>query len=316
MRVLITGANGFLGSHLVEKSIKKGFETIALIRKNADVSLMKNIGDFHLETIDFSSVQTINQTLKKLDRFDLVIHNVGLTKSFSFDKYLAINRDLTERFIEAIHQCNTLNAGGKFIFISSMAALGPVGQSGPVSWYGKSKLAAEEKVVSGKLNYLIYRPTGIYGRRDHQFLNLLKAVKMGLYPNLTSRNQKITLIHAEDVAENVLNATGINRISHLDDGHVYLHQDMKQLLERLMGKRSIWIKLPKSITLIYLTLADFITRIFNLKINISKEQFIEISQDWNHNFETERSEFPLSIKFDLESGFKDAQTYYQNEKLI
>jgi len=316
LRVLITGANGFLGSHLVEKSVNNGFETIALIRKSADVSLLKELNGFEQREIDFNTIDSISKTLKKLGSFDLVVHNVGLTKSYSFDSYLKINRDLTARFIQAIHDCNALTKGGKFIYISSMAALGPLGQACPVSLYGKSKLAAEDIVKASKLDYLIFRPTGIYGRRDQQFLNLFKAVKNGLYPNLTSKNQKITLIHAEDVAENVLNALGINRISHLDDGNVYLHQDMKQLLEKLMGRKTIWIKLPLAITLAYLSIADFFVKNFNLKINISKEQFLEISQDWNHDFSVERVEYPLTIHFNLASGFRDALNYYQKENLI
>lgn len=318
MKVMITGANGFLGSHLVEKSLEQGYDTTALIRPGANLANLEDLKGYHNHAVDYSSVDSIASVLKKGGPYDLIIHNAGLTKSYSLDKYLKINKELTARLIEAVKQTSALKTDGRFAYISSLAARGPVGNGGPASNYGISKLQTEEVVRASGIKYMIFRPTGIYGSRDVQFVPLIKAVKLGVYPFLTSEAHKMTLINARDVAQNVIGCScqHTNETVHLDDGNVYLHDELKMTLDTLLNTKSRKIKLPSSIVKGFLFLSDVFDRSFNRTPKLSLEHYNEISRDWNFDYTDERKRIPLKIDYPLLEGFREALIYYRQKEAI
>ncbi len=318
MKVLITGANGFLGSHLVEQSLLMGYETTAALRSGADLSNLSELEGYQILNMDYSSEESIRNSLIDLPPQDLIIHNAGLTKSYTLDKYLEVNVGLTEKLVEVIKSQSKLNKSGKFCYISSLAAKGPIGNGGPASNYGKSKVKAEQAIINSGLDYMIYRPAGIYGTRDVQFVPLIKAVKLGIYPNMTSPSHKMTLINARDAAFNILK-TGeehSRKIVHLEDGEVYEHKDLKRILEGVLNKKSKNLSVPKLIVTSLLWISDVIDKSFNRTPKLSLEHYLEISQDWDYEFTEERKEIPLLIKYNLRDGFKDAIHYYEEKSLI
>lgn len=318
MKVLVTGANGFLGSHIVEKSLKQGHETHAAIRKGADCSHLDQIKGYHRCWIDYEDTEKLSGLLREKGPYDLIIHNAGITRSFSLEQYLQVNAGLTQKLINAIHSAGGLASKGRLVYISSMAALGPVGAGGPVSLYGRSKLAAEVMVKNSRVNYTIFRPTGIYGVRDEQFLPLFKTARFGLYPILASPHQKITLINARDVATNVLNAPqlSINQTIHLDDGQVYEPADLKNVFESLFNRKTLSLRIPPSLVSGALWVNDHMTKLLKRRLKITHEQYHEISQNWNYNFEEERKKNPVKIDYTLNAGFKETLDYYRTRKLI
>lgn len=318
MKVLVTGANGFLGGHIVEKSLEKGHQTFAAVRPGADTSLLENLKGCIVTHFNYNAPEEVASKLSSLGPFDLIIHNAGLTKSLLLEKYIKVNVDLTSQVVGLMKSTQCLRTGGRFAYVSSMAARGPVGNNGPASFYGESKRKAEELVKQSGLNYLIFRPTGIYGARDIQFLPLIKAVRLGLYPLMTSPTHKMTLINARDVAENVIEASFryTNEIIHLDDGQVYEHKDLKSTLEKLLHKKSISLRLPRALVLAVLSISDFIDKALKRTPAVSVEQYKEISQDWNFDFSEERKRIPLVVNYSLFDGFQDALEYYRTNKLI
>ncbi|MFT4833428.1 MAG: UDP-glucose 4-epimerase [Marinoscillum sp.] len=318
MKVLITGANGFLGSHLVEQSLLLGYETTAALRKGADLSNLSELKGFQFLEMDYSSEESISDSLRDLLPQDLIIHNAGLTKSYTLNKYLDVNVGLTEQLISVIKSQGKLNETGRFCYISSLAAKGPVGNGGPASNYGRSKVLAEEAIIQSGLDYMIYRPAGVYGARDIQFVPLIKAVNLGIYPNMTSSNHKMTLINARDAAFNILKTGEIHsrKIVHLEDGEVYEHKDLKRILEGVLNKKSRNLSVPKPIVTSLLWISDVIDKSFNRTPKLSREHYLEISQDWDYDFTEERQEIPLIIKYNLRDGFKDAISYYEEKSLI
>ncbi|MEQ8474386.1 MAG: NAD-dependent epimerase/dehydratase family protein [Marinoscillum sp.] len=318
MRILVTGANGFLGSHIIDKSLSKGHETYALVRKGSDTSNLSHLRGFKAVVIDYSNIDSILKILNELPKFDLFIHNAGLVKSYTFDGYKKVNIDLTEKITQAIKKCIHYNENLKFAYVSSLAALGPIGNGGPASNYGRSKLMAEGIVTRSGLNYNIFRPTGIYGTRDVQFVPLIKAVKKGIYPLMTSRHHKMTLINAQDVAENILECSiqHSKEIIHLEDGHVYEHKDLKAILESILNKKTFNLKVSKPIVKMALLLSDIFDRNLGRTPTLSREHYSEISQDWNYDFSEERKIIPLQINYSIEKGFREAIEYYRANNLI
>ncbi|WP_258103511.1 NAD(P)-dependent oxidoreductase [Marinoscillum sp. MHG1-6] len=321
MKILITGANGFLGSWLCQVATElHSARVFALVRPKANIGQIQNLDGLQILQSDYSEL-SLNEVLTKLlneeGAMDLMIHNAGLTKSIHREAFFKINVGLTNRVVQAIQETGILT--GKLAYVSSQAALGPVGLNGPVSAYGDSKLAAEQVIMNSGLNYLIYRPTGIYGPRDNEFLALFQSVKMGLYPCAAPKNQKMTLIHAFDVANNVITLSSqdfTNKIIHLEDGKVYSHSGMKAAIEKVLNKRSLMLVIPIWLTRLSLRTIKFFGSIFGFEPILTVEKHNEITKDWDHDFSLERKEIPLSIKFDLHSGFANTYEHYKSENLV
>jgi len=315
--VVITGANGFLGSHLLEQSIKRGNHTIGIVRPSADRS---NITcNCEIVETDYSkaSLQYLFKMLKaKYGPIDLCIHNAGATRAKTNKGFTEINAGITQELINTIQKEEFLLPNGKFIYISSMAAKGPVGASGPVSQYGASKLSAEKIVKNSKIPFNIFRPTAIYGPRDVQFLRLVKTVKKRIYPSVAP-HQKITMIHAEDAASNILrlSISKENQTIPLEDGAVYSHEQMRTAISQGLGVSCLNIKIPRSLATFFIAIEESLAKILGIHPSMTVEKFREITQDWDH----ERDQFEkygLEIKYDIYTGMKDAINYYRKHKLI
>ncbi len=318
MNILVTGANGFLGGHIVEKALKKGHQVTALVRKGSDLSNLEHLSNYNVVYIDYTSADTILDCLEQLPTQDVFIHNAGLTKSYTLDKYIRVNVDLTKKLTEGIKRSKHLQSGIKFAYISSLAAIGPKNHEGPASNYGRSKVLAETIIRESGLNYLIFRPTGIYGERDVQFVPLIKAVKLGFYPAMTPKHHKMTLINAKDAAENIIECSSknVDVTVHLEDGNVYEHSDMKKILEEILQKKSINLRVPRPIVKSILFLSDIVDRTLSRTPKLSREHYSEISQDWDYDFSEERKSIPLTIEYPLTKGFEEAITFYQKNNLI
>lgn len=324
MNILITGANGFLGSWLCELALKNAdAHVFAAVRKGANIDKISNLRSLKLLDFDYSTEASIIKSLKLLKstagEMDLVIHNAGLTKSISSEQFFETNVGITSKLVKSLVEAKTFSKIGKICYVSSLAAIGPVGFNKPLSAYGESKLASEKIIRDSGLDYMIFRPTGIYGPGDKEFLPLFKSVKKGFYPCAAPISQKVTLIHGHDVAQNIiaLSKSDItNKIIHLEDGNIYSHRMLKDQISTLLGRKAWLIQIPNWLTRFALKVDFYLGKIFQYEPILTIEKYNEISKDWNHDFTSERKEIPLEIKYDLSKGFASTLEYYQSQKLL
>ena len=124
--VLITGSSGFIGSHLVEEGLTRGYQVYAAVRKSSSQKYLQD-PRINIITLDFSSIGRLKADLTRCRekglRFDYIIHNAGITKAGRRGDYKQINVDFTKNFIETLMELNMIPE--KFIFMSSLAACGP-----------------------------------------------------------------------------------------------------------------------------------------------------------------------------------------------
>lgn len=317
MRLGITGANGFLGKHLLTACLSNEMHVDAFVRLNADLTGIEEHANLTVHKLDYNDLDTcLSKLEKKQGSFDFFIHNAAITVSLRREEYFAINSDLTTEVLDAIQSSQVLNRG-KFVLISSYAANGPFGSIGPVSDYGRSKLEAEKKVEKSGLNNLIVRPTGIYGPGDSAFLPLFKLARKGVYPLSAPKSQKVTMIHGEDLASGIVSAmrseTGI---LHFYDGNIYDHIALRESLELVFNRKIRFIKFPAVVALVSLRLANIFDKILKKRPSLTAEKFEEISRDWNLIDDESLRHASIPSKFDLKSGFQNTYLDYKSKKLL
>ena len=209
MKILLTGASGFVGSHILDCLRRRGFDTALLLRHTSN----KRFITCHLPNVEVrpGSIGDPESLGRAMAGITHVVHCAGATKAARAAGFSEVNQAGTRNVVSAINgQAGRVQ---QLVHISSLAAAGPAPRERPareedvpqpVSEYGKSKLAGELEVRDHcRAEYVILRPPAVYGPRDAEFLRLFKAVKHHVQPRL-GRTQALSLVFVRDLAEAVV----------------------------------------------------------------------------------------------------------------
>lgn len=212
MRALVTGATGFVGSHLAETLRRQGAEVTALVRSPTKAAALLAQG-----------IRTVAGNLHDLPALraatsdaDIIFHVAGLVAARNEAEFLAGNRDGTRNLLDAV----PAGKQPRVVLVSSMAAGGPAPRgrpllgdepSAPVTAYGRSKLAGEDVVRAGRLPWTIVRPPMVYGPRDTEVLKVFRLARTGIAPVFGDGSQELSAIYGPDLAEALLAAGSSER---------------------------------------------------------------------------------------------------------
>lgn len=276
-KILITGATGFIGKYIVEHALKNGYEVYLAVRDKSDFSRIADL-DFKKITVDFSSEESIANSFSLDIVFDTVVHSAGVKSCFVASDYYTHNVALTKNLCAVLHKRKLLK--GKFIYMGSLAALGPGDKvsladitenkaAKPISDYGKSKLLAEKEVVRSGLNYTILRPTAVYGKGTSDYNGLVKIVKKGLAVYTAKPSQRLSFIHAEDVARIVFMTDDFlqkNQTFNVSDGIDYTLASIYEIVaSALKVKIRLRLRIPFFLVLAMAHYNHYIEKIFKIE---------------------------------------------------
>lgn len=204
MNILLTGASGFVGSHVLDCLMQQAIPTRILLRKtSSDRFIAEHRSAVQVCDGSIGQRESLNAAMEGVTH---VIHCAGLVKALRVREFYDVNQIGTRNVVEAA------NAAGvqRVIHVSSLAAAGPGIASAPileadppqpVSEYGRSKLAGECEVTQRcQPEFVIIRPPAVYGPRDGEFLRLFKAVKSGFLPDIGCGRQALSLVFVMDLA--------------------------------------------------------------------------------------------------------------------
>ena len=207
MLALVTGGHGFIGSHLCRHLCGLGHRVRVLARPGSDRGLLAGLD---LETVpgDLAGAAGLARAVAGVD---WVFHLAGALKGFREADLMAVNRDGTRRLTEA---CRAHAPGlWRFLLVASLAAAGPSTQplaadapARPLTWYGQSKLAAEQVVLESGLPALILRPPVVFGPGDRELLAYFRIARSGWLPVPGDGQRRYSLIYAPDLAGGLVQA--------------------------------------------------------------------------------------------------------------
>ena len=206
-RVLITGANGFLGAWLAKALVARGDDVKCLVRRGSDASALAEISS----TIVEGDVTNPPSLVAAMQGVHTVFHLAGIRRGATRDEFMKVNAEGTRHVAEAM-----VSAGAKrFVLVGSLAATGPSINGvprvesdtfNPQEWYGESKAEAERIAFSfnGKLEVTSCRPARIIGPGDHENLTFFKLVKKGVILRIGGAERKLSFVDVEDVVDQLL----------------------------------------------------------------------------------------------------------------
>jgi nucleoside-diphosphate-sugar epimerase len=242
---LITGATGFVGSHIAEAFVGAGYRVRCGVRATSDTRWISDL-PVELVPLDLSRPEDFDGALEGVD---VVVHAAGITRARREEDYFLVNAEGTRRLAEAAAGTRVR----RFVLIGSLAARGPDdlardGRDHPESAYGRSKLEAEahlraldERII----DTIALRPVAIYGPRDTDFLPLLKIACRGFL--VLPGKGLLQPVYAADVARAALAAThkpvGFGPYP-VAESASYSWRDVIAGLEAALGRRIRVVRLP------------------------------------------------------------------------
>jgi len=266
MKILITGANGSLGTELLIRMRDSGNEITALALDQNDTA---NLSNFKSVKIIYGNICTLsNDFLKEyLSGIDVFIHLAALVHKpkASQKMYYEINYDATKRLIDAFNKYSVSKIK-QFIFISTVAVYGNYqsieysedSECLPDTPYGNSKLLAEKYLKGAFINYTILRPATIYGGSNDKG-NIAKLIKLlrkwHFFPLLNYGKTLKSFVSVTDVANSIINSIN-NEIAF---GQVYNISaqalSLKEIINRIASKLKIKIlTIPIPLPLFFLSI--------------------------------------------------------------
>jgi nucleoside-diphosphate-sugar epimerase len=317
MKILITGAGGFIGSYLIEEALARTSEVWAGIRRTSSREYLQDPRISFIDLIYSDREKLSRQIADHVSRhgkWDYVVHNAGVTKTLTISDFEQVNCLYTRRFIEALQENGAIPA--KFILMSSLSAAPP-----PASAYGQSKLNAERFLEAQTgFPYIILRPTGVYGPRDKDYLLMLKTVNAGWDVAAGFQPQQLTFVYVKDLVKAVflaLESSASNRTYCVTDGKVYADDAYTQAVKRALGKKVVVkVRIPLAVLQIISLLSEGYGRLTGKPSTLNRDKYRILRQrDWTCDTRPLQLELGFKADYDLDRGLAECVEWFRHQSV-
>lgn len=324
-KILVTGGSGFIGSFIVEEGLRQGYEVWVAVRKSSSKAFLQD-SRIHFIELDLGSKQQLVQQLNPYS-FDYVVHAAGLTKTVNRQDFFRVNTEGTKNLVEAILELNMPLK--RFVYLSSLSIFGPIREEQPYqeicetdtpkpnTSYGESKLKAEEYLATTNLNYIILRPTGVYGPREKDYFLMAKSIKQHTDFAVGYKRQDITFVYVKDVVQAVFlafNNGTAGRKYFLSDGNVYQSAAFSNYIRKELG--SPWclrIKAPLWLLRIVTFFGELSARCTGRITALNNDKYHILRQrNWRCDIQPAIKELGYQPHYQLEQGVHETIQWYKD----
>lgn len=327
-KVLITGASGFIGFHLIEAALRSGLTVYAGVRPGSDVSHLKGYDVEYCE-MEYGSQELLTKQLAATG-CTYIIHAAGATRAGSQQAYDTINAEYAFNLASAALE-GLGNQLARFVLVSSLAALGPSGSRdtlitedvmpAPVTAYGRSKLLAEQKLRAlPSLPLVVLRPTAVYGPRERDIFIMLRSINRGIEAYIGRTEQQLSFIYVKDLASVIINSlfSGLSKETfNISDGRSYHQYELANISKQLLRQKTIRLHLPYGMIK---GIAFTLERLYGWRGKtpvLNREKLHELTAaNWQCSIEKARTQLGFCPQYSLEQGLRETLQWYHQHKWL
>jgi dihydroflavonol-4-reductase len=268
-RCLVTGASGFIGSHLAAALAAPGHEVSCLVRSTSRVAFLSTL-PVRLVDGDCRDRGSLRAAVAGVD---YVFHLAGVISAADRQAYFDINAGGTKNLVEACLECNP--ALSRLVYVSSIAAAGPsprgrmlteTDECLPVSDYGRSKLEAEFviRAAGNRLPWVIVRPANVLGPRQKELEESIGLLRLHIRPLIGRKDSRTSVIGVWDLLLALLQVAGddraIGRTYFVTDGTPVSWRDITAAVARAAGVHGFLLPVSYPVQFVVAAAAEWIAR--------------------------------------------------------
>jgi dihydroflavonol-4-reductase len=332
MKILVTGASGFIGSFIVEHALQKGMEVWAAVRATSSRRYLQD-ERIHFIELDLNNRETLcsqlSDHLSNHGKWDYIVHAAGATKCLHRKEFFDTNTVGTKNLVKSLIEQDMTPL--MFVYISSLSVFGPVRESEPYSdildtdapspdtAYGESKLQSEEFLTMFEnFPHIILRPTGVYGPREKDYFMMAKSIKSHTDFAVGYKPQQLTFIYVLDLVQAIFLALEKGKSGKkyfVSDGKVYSSRTFSDLICReLKIKFLLRIKAPIWVLRAVTFCGEYIGRMRGQVTALNNDKYhIMRQRNWRCDISPIIKDLGYKPEYDLSRGVKLAIEWYKKE---
>lgn len=318
-RALVTGATGFVGSHLVDALHAGQWQTRALVRPTSVTDQLIRTGC----DVRVASVPDERTFTEALDGVDVVFHLAAATRARDEDEYRRANVDPTATLVRA---AEALPRPPRIVYLGTLASVGPSldgrpvaedAEPRPLTAYGRSKLAAERIVLgSRRVPGVVLRPPAVYGPRDRDLFTFFRMASIGVMPRPSGPDRPVQLVHASDLARALLLAavsSSTNAVYHIAEPVVRPWSGVTELIARAVGRSPVDVPIPRLLLTAAAGLSEATARLGRRATIFNRDKVRELlAPGWICTTDRAARELGFRASIPLEEGIPATAAWYRS----
>jgi len=320
---VVTGANGFVGSHLVDYLLDKGYRVRCITRKTSDLKWLegKDVEIYDCGLFDADGLR------KAFNNADYIYHVAGVVKSKKAEGYFSGNVETTKSLLEAaLEFSDTIK---RFLIVSSQTAAGPSldgkpvdenNELHPITTYGRSKLAQENlaREYMDRLPITICRAPAVYGERDTEIFIFFQTFAKGLFTTIGFDKKLLSLIHVADLVRGFVqaaeNSEAAGKIYFISSESFYTWEEIGKITKRIMNKKPLHVKVPHFMVYFIAAIAQFFALFSSKPATLNIEKARDITRHaWICSTRKAIDEIGYSQQISIEDGIKRTVDWYKEQ---
>ncbi len=339
MKILITGASGFIGSFLCEEGLKRGMETWAGMRARSSRRWLTD-ERLRFATLDMTHVERLKEQLatykQEVGRWDVIIHAGGATKCLKREDFDLHNYVCTKHLVEALKALDMMPS--QFLYVSSLSVLGPIREQQnadgtyhdmlssdtpqPNTAYGESKVKSEA-YLKGIEGVTIFRPTGVYGPREKDYFMMAKSIKQHIDFSVGYQKQVLTFVYVRDLVGAIFAAIGKADVASgktylVSDGYNYDSRAFSDLIQKELGVRCVLhVKAPLWLLRVISAVAEGMSHLTRRPSTLNGDKYrIMCQRNWQCDISPLKNDLGFVPEWPLERGVKECMAWYRANNWI
>lgn len=339
--LLVVGAGGFIGGFIVEEGLRRGYDVYAAVRESTSRRYLTD-SRIKFVVLDYDDAEAMSASLKVAlpQRTDAsgnvragwtdIIYNLGATKAPHFSDFNRINYGYLRSFVDILQQLDAVPE--HFLYMSSLSALGPGDKKGytpydktsvpaPNTRYGLSKIKAEQYIgIQTWLPWTIFRPTGVYGPREKDYLMMVKCIDAHFDFGIGWRKQMLTFIYVSDLVKAMYDAiatmTTIHRHYIISEPAAYTQKEFRRMVARALDRKFVIpIRLPLWAAYIASVVAEQWGLLTMKPSTLNRDKFKIMKQrNWCCSVADAVEDFGFKTEYPLERGIAETVKAYRETK--